>query len=235
MPHVTVLLHQLLVLHLQLERAGLAYYSDVNAVPTGPPSAGTVENEQRTWQKGGAMGELGPDGRERRPPVLPPVKASSPTQGGQDLERRAEALKKLKKRIDGVIAELDTSPAAKHKVSSRRVTRKSLSGESIHYVEADDLFAKCGEVHETLTLLSSTLRDQIDATGIAIKGCDQGFDALDEEEKRRFWRIQARVQAAEKKLKHPDGEGGRGEREQEKDAGAPTEDQHRGDSGGTEW
>ncbi len=176
------------------------------------------------------MGELGPDGRERRPPVLPPVKASSPTQGGQDLERRAEALKKLKKRIDGVIAELDTSPAAKHKVSSRRVTRKSLSGESIHYVEADDLFAKCGEVHETLTLLSSTLRDQIDATGIAIKGCDQGFDALDEEEKRRFWRIQARVQAAEKKLKHPDGEGGRGEEGPDQGGEAPADKKFEGDA-----
>ncbi|MFE9336968.1 hypothetical protein [Streptomyces sp. NPDC007063] len=177
------------------------------------------------------MGELGPDGKERPPPVLPPVKAPSPSQGGQELERRAEALKKLKKRIDGVIAELDTSPAAKHKVSSRRVTRKSLSGESIHYVEADDLFAKCSEVHETLTLLSSTLRDQIDATGIAIKGCDQGFDALEEDEKRRFWQIQAQAQAAEKKLKHPDGEGDRGEEGQDKGGEPTAEDQHKGDTG----
>ncbi|MEW2222430.1 hypothetical protein AB0939_24540 [Streptomyces sp. NPDC006990] len=181
-----------------------------------------MENVQRTWQKGGAMGELGPDGRERRPPVLPPKKASSSSSGEGELERRAEALKKLKKRIDGVIAELDTSPAAKHKVSSRRVTRKSLSGESIRYVEADDLFAKYGEVHDTLTLLSSTLRDQIDATGIAIKGADQGFDTLDEDEKRRFWQIQARAQAAEEKLKHPDGEASR-------------KDGHKGDAGGTEW
>ncbi|MEU7317677.1 hypothetical protein [Streptomyces sp. NPDC007083] len=168
------------------------------------------------------MGELGPDGKERPPPVLPPKKASSSPNGDGELERRAEALKKLKKRIDAVIAELDTSPAAKHKVSRRRVTRKSLSGESIRYVEADDLFAKYGEVHDTLTLLSSTLRDQIDATGIAIDGADRGFDKLDEDEKRRFWQIQARVEAAEKKLKHPDGEASR-------------KDRHKGDADGTEW
>ncbi|MBQ1123512.1 hypothetical protein ACH4RA_08045 [Streptomyces smyrnaeus] len=155
------------------------------------------------------MGQLGPDGKEMPPPVPSSGKVSSSSPKG-DLERRAEALKKLKKRIDGVISELDTSPAAKHKVSCRRVTRKSLSGESIPYTEADDLFAKYSEVHETLTLLSSNLRDQIDATGIAIKGADRGFDNLEEDEKRLFWQIQARVEATEKKLKYPDGEGDAG-------------------------
>ncbi|MBO8189654.1 hypothetical protein [Streptomyces spirodelae] len=174
------------------------------------------------------MGQLGPDGKEMPPPVLSPVKASS-SKG--DLERRAEALKKLKTRIDGVISELDTSPAAKHQVSCRRVTRKSLSGESIPYSEADDLFTKYAEVHETLTLLSSTLRDQIDATGIAIKGADKGFDALEEEEKRRFWQIQARVEAAERKLKHPDGEGQQhGGKGQDKGGETPTENKPEGNA-----
>ncbi|WP_139141121.1 hypothetical protein [Streptomyces qinglanensis] len=179
-----------------MERAGLAYYSDVNAVPTGPPSAGTVENEQRTWQKGGAMGELGPDGRERRPPVLPPVKV-------QDLKRRAEALKKLKKSIDGVITGLDTSSAAKHKIASKCVTRASLSGHNIPFFEADDLFSKCGDVFETLITLSQSLRDQIDAMRIAVKYADGGLDAVEEDERRRFWEIQARTEwLAEKAERH---------------------------------
>jgi len=172
------------------------------------------------------MGQLGPDGKETPPPVLPP---KTPHSKG-DLERRVGALKKLKKRIDAVISDLDTSPAAKHKISCRRVTRRSLGGQDVPFTEADDLFTKYTEVHDTLTLLSTTLRDQIDATGIAIKGADQGFDTLEEDEKRRFWQIQTRVEAAAKKLRHPDGKGGHGEKGQDKGGEAPADDAPKGNA-----
>ncbi|MFE0873928.1 hypothetical protein ACFW4X_03420 [Streptomyces smyrnaeus] len=142
------------------------------------------------------MGQLGPDGKEMPPPVLPPKPKSK-----ADLKRRAEALKKLKKRIDGVIEELDTSPAAKHKISCRRVTRRSLGGQHFPFAEADDLFAKYSEVHDTLTTLSQSLRDQIDAMSIAVKFADGGLDEVEEDERRRFWEIQTRTQALAEKAK----------------------------------
>ncbi|MGP3986259.1 hypothetical protein [Streptomyces sp. 3N207] len=152
------------------------------------------------------MGQLGPDGKETPPPVLP-------SKSQADLKRRAEALKKLKKRIDGVITELDTSPAAKHKISCRRVTRQSLGGRNLPFAEADDLFTKYSEVHETLTLLSESLRDQIDAMSIAVKYADGNLDEVEEDEKRRFWEIQARTEALAEKFKQH-GKGGHEKQDQ---------------------
>ncbi|KPC90106.1 hypothetical protein ADL27_37615 [Streptomyces sp. NRRL F-6602] len=127
----------------------------------------------------------------------------APTPSKADLKRGAEALKILKKRIDGAITKLDNSAAAKHAISARRVTRKSFSGENTLFFEADDLYTKFTEVHDTLTQLSQTLRDQIDAIGIAVKGADGNFDAVDAAERRRFWQIQARTEALTKKTKPP--------------------------------
>ncbi|WP_211273052.1 hypothetical protein, partial [Streptomyces albus] len=149
----------------------------------------------------GTMGLLGPDGKEIPPHKLP---GGAPTPSKADLKRGAEALKILKKRIDGAITKLDNSAAAKHAISARRVTRKSFSGENTLFFEADDLYAKFTEVHDTLTQLSQTLRDQIDAIGIAVKGADGNFDAVDAAERRRFWQIQARTEALTKKTKHAD-------------------------------
>ncbi|MFG3253602.1 hypothetical protein [Streptomyces sp. NPDC048172] len=120
--------------------------------------------------------------------------AGVPSGSSADLKRGAGALKRLKKRIDGVIKELDESPGAQHKVAAaRKMTRRSLSGDNLEFLEADGLFQKYNEVHDTLTALSKALREQIDGIGIAVKIADHGFDSLEEDEKRRYERIQARA------------------------------------------
>ncbi|MFI7242552.1 hypothetical protein [Streptomyces qinglanensis] len=167
------------------------------------------------------MGELGPDGKERPPPVLSPKKA-------EVLKRRAEALKKLKKSIDGVITGLDTSSAAKHKIASKRVSRTSLSGHNIPFAEADDLFSKYSEVHETLTTLSQSLRDQIDAMSIAVKFADGGLDAVEDDERRRFWEIQARTEWLEEKAKRHGGD--HGDKPGNEGGDAPADEQSKGNA-----
>lgn len=138
-----------------------------------------------------------------------------------DLERRAEALKILKKRIDGALKNMDSSSAAQHNLSAKRIQRTSFSGQGSPFAEADDLFTKFTEVHDTLVLLSRTLRDQIDATSIAVKVADGGFDAIDEEEKRRYWEISRRAEVLEEQVRrhHKDGHDGHGHGHGDKDGG----------------
>ncbi|MGI5348469.1 hypothetical protein ACQEU8_09770 [Streptomyces sp. CA-250714] len=173
------------------------------------------------------MGQLGPDGKETPPPVLP-AKSSPHSKG--DLERRVEALKKLKKRIDGVITQLDGSPGAKQNIAAKRLTRNALSGAGALFFEADDLFTKYNEVHDTLTTLSQNLRDQIDAMSIAVKFADGGFDAVEDEEKRRFWEIYNKTAALEEKAKqhgkgqHGDGDKGHHKGDDEPKGGKPKGD-----------
>ena len=129
-----------------------------------------------------------PDGGS--PSTAPQVPSGSTA----DLQRGAGALKRLKKRIDGVIKELDESPGSQHKVdSAQRITRKSLSGDNLEFLEADDLFRKYHEVHATLTDLSRTLREQIDGLGLAVRVADHGFDSLEEDEKERYMSIQRKA------------------------------------------
>ncbi|MBO8193798.1 hypothetical protein ITI46_19340 [Streptomyces oryzae] len=170
------------------------------------------------------MGRPGPDGKGAPPPVQGPT--SKP-----DLERRVEALKKLKKRIDGVITQLDGSPGAKHKVDAKRLTRRALSGEGALFFEADDLFTKYNEVHDTLTSLSKSLRDQIDAMSIAVKIADGKFDQLEDEEKRRFWEIYARAAAQEEKAKHHGkGQHPGGDKGHHQDGDVPADEKHGGNT-----
>jgi hypothetical protein len=176
------------------------------------------------------MGQLGPDGKEMPPPLVTPTKSSKPS--GPDLKRRAEALKKLKKRIDGVIKDLDGSAAAKHK-SAKRATRASFSGDATLFFEAEDLFNKYTEVHDTLARLSQSLRDQIDAMSIAVKYADGGLDAIEEDERHRFWKIQADSEELAKR--YGNGQHGDGEEGDKKGDGGPAGDKPRSDDDRTSF
>ncbi|NGO71629.1 hypothetical protein [Streptomyces boncukensis] len=118
-----------------------------------------------------------------------------------DLERGAGALKSLKKRIDGVLEQLDKSAGGKARVSARRVPRGSFSGQNVAFSEADDLFRKYNEVHATLTALSQALSAQIDGVGLAVKAADRGYDALEADEQRRYATLQRRTEELMRRVK----------------------------------
>ncbi|MCT2594698.1 hypothetical protein LHJ74_33110 [Streptomyces sp. N2-109] len=116
-----------------------------------------------------------------------------PMYGGvpdKDLEVEAESLKTFKTRVDSVLTELETSAASKGKVSAEGGVHRAAFGGNFN--EADALFKQYNRVHTLLTTLSQTLNDQIEAMGIAVLGSKNDFETLDDDQKRRFWEIQAR-------------------------------------------
>lgn len=133
---------------------------------------------------------------------------TAPGSGGQagdgadsgKLQLEASQLKRFKKRVDGILSELETSAAGSSKVSGELVPTSSFG--ATNFAEATDLSRAYGHVHSQLTKLSQTLGDQIEAMGIAALGIQQGFDTLEDDTKRRFWEIYTRSEGAE------DGRGG---------------------------
>ncbi|MBD3934771.1 hypothetical protein IF129_24810 [Streptomyces chumphonensis] len=116
-------------------------------------------------------------------------------QGGggtpSDFRRAAESLKDFKKRVDGIIENLEKSAASRTSISANAVVPKASYGTG--FSEAEDLSYEYERIHEHLTALSQTFTDQIDAMGIAVLGADIGFDNLEEDLKRRFWEIRDRA------------------------------------------
>jgi hypothetical protein len=108
--------------------------------------------------------------------------------GGIDVE--LETLKDFKKRVDGILGELESSPAAPAKVGQQEVDRASFGG---NFAEADGIYAEYNRVHTHLTGLSKVLGAQIEAMRIAVHGADVGFGNLEDDLKRRFWQLQGQA------------------------------------------
>ncbi|GGY01704.1 hypothetical protein [Streptomyces minutiscleroticus] len=115
-----------------------------------------------------------------------------PGESGADLRRGLEALTTFKKRVDGLLKTLEGSAGSPTKVEAQRISRASFSGPGTFH-EASGLYAQYNNVHERLVSLSKTLGLQIESMRIAVHGADIGFDNLEEEQRRRFWQIQTRV------------------------------------------
>lgn len=132
--------------------------------------------------------------------------------GGADLRRGVEALTTFKKRVDTILKSFESSPGSSKHVANHRISRAALGGHA-GFGQADDLFAKYNEVHERLTTLSRSLGLQIEAMGIAVHGADIGFNNLEDDQRRRFYEIQAQIRANDKNpnaRKHNDAQQGTG-------------------------
>ncbi|OIJ65651.1 DUF2563 family protein [Streptomyces mangrovisoli] len=111
-----------------------------------------------------------------------------------NLEASGEALTTFMKRVDGVLRDLESSAGNPTKVSAQTIRAGSLnSGTQGDFPEAHGLYEQYHAVHEKLTSLSKTLHLQIEAIGIAVQGAHKGFDALEEDQRRRFWEIQTEI------------------------------------------
>jgi hypothetical protein len=128
--------------------------------------------------------------------------------GGSDLERGIGALKNFQTRVNKLLAELEGGAAGNTKVAAQTVARTSLSGGSAAFAEADGLYAQYNRVHQELVSLSRVLGDQIETLSIGVHAAEVGFDNVEEDVRRRYAAIQARIdqdqatqRKAEKSLK----------------------------------
>ncbi|MCX3061771.1 hypothetical protein [Streptomyces beihaiensis] len=123
-----------------------------------------------------------------------------------DLKVSAGVLKTFKQRVDKILHDFESSPGSSSKVGDQRVSRASISGSSSPFHEADALHSQYEQVHERITSLSKMLGLQIEAMSIASHGAEVGFGNLEEEQRRRFWEIQTKIdrehQQAEAEKKH---------------------------------
>ncbi|KAF2777183.1 hypothetical protein STPH1_1842 [Streptomyces sp. OM5714] len=115
-----------------------------------------------------------------------------------DLEVTGEALSTFVKRVDSALRNLEGSAGDPTHIGAQRIKPSSLnSGSTAAFPEAHALYLQYNRVHEELTSLSKTLHLQIEAIGIAVRGAHVGFDNLEEEQRRRFARIQMQIKQIE--------------------------------------
>ncbi|MED7824320.1 hypothetical protein [Streptomyces chiangmaiensis] len=115
-----------------------------------------------------------------------------------NLEASSEALDKFVTRVDAVLRALESSAGNPTKVGAQTIRSASLTaGTESVFPEAHGLYKQYNRVHAELTSLSKSLHLQIEAIGIAVQGAHRGFDNLEEEQRRRFWAIQAQIRETE--------------------------------------
>ncbi|MDJ0460984.1 hypothetical protein [Streptomyces sp. H27-C3] len=134
--------------------------------------------------------------------------------GGSDLERGVGALKRFQTRVNGLLKDFEGGAGGSANVAAQRISRGSLSGGNAPFTEADGLFSQYNRVHEELVTLSKSLGDQIELLSIAVHGAEVGFDNLEEDLRRRFHSIQARLDQEHDRQQE--------RREQQKDAKSET-------------
>lgn len=115
-----------------------------------------------------------------------------------NLEASGEALDKFVGQVDKVLSALEGSAGNPAKVGAQTIRATSLtSGGESEFPEAHGLYKQYSRVHHELTTLSKSLHLQIEAIGIAVTGARRGFDNLEEEQRQRFWAIQAEIKKLE--------------------------------------
>ncbi|MFJ6014402.1 hypothetical protein [Streptomyces sp. NPDC092952] len=119
--------------------------------------------------------------------------------GSGDLRRGVGALEKFRRRVDTLLAELEGSAAGRSRIAAQKVSRSALSGRNTCFAEADGLHTQYNRVHEELVALSRTLGDQIEYLSLGVHAASVGFDNVDDEVRRRFYEIQARLDKGQEK------------------------------------
>lgn len=128
-----------------------------------------------------------------------------------NLEVSKDALTQFVNTVDGVLADLEKSPGNPARVGDQTIRQTSLRSGSAPFHEADALYGTFNEVHQALTNLSRNLHLQIEAIGIAVQGAKGTFTELEEEQRRRFYEIQAEINRLNPKGDKNTGDGKKGE------------------------
>ncbi|MCX4393506.1 hypothetical protein [Streptomyces sp. NBC_01767] len=119
--------------------------------------------------------------------------------GPGDLRRGVGALEKFQSRVNTLLADLEGSAAGKSKIAAQTVSRAALSGQNACFAEADGLYTQYNRVHEALVSLSKSLGDQIEYLSLGVHAAAVGFENVDDDVRRRFYEIQARLDKEQEK------------------------------------
>ncbi|NWF28836.1 hypothetical protein HW130_21665 [Streptomyces sp. PKU-EA00015] len=122
--------------------------------------------------------------------IVLPAEGGGGSGGAADLKRGVGELKKFRRRVDAVLADLEGGDGGAAKVAVERVTRASFGG---NFHEAQGFHDEYNRVHKALVSLSKNLGDQIELLTIGVHAADVGYDNVEEDERRRFHEIQARL------------------------------------------
>ncbi|WP_234384787.1 hypothetical protein [Streptomyces sp. MMG1121] len=128
-----------------------------------------------------------------------------------NLKVSSDALKQFVATVDSALADLEKSPGNPARVGEQAIRHTSLRSGSAAFHEADALYGTFNAVHQALTDLSKTLHLQIEAIGIAVQGAKGTFNGLEEEQRRRFYEIQAEIKQLNPQDEKNTGGGEKGE------------------------
>ncbi|MFH9607646.1 hypothetical protein [Streptomyces sp. NPDC017448] len=115
------------------------------------------------------------------------------SEGTGDLRRGVGALETFKKRVDDLLVDFEGSAGSRTKVADQKISRASLSGQNTCFAEADGLYTQYNRVHSSLVALSRALGDQIEYLSLGVHAAAVGFDNVEDDIRRRFHEIQARL------------------------------------------
>ncbi|MCX3062198.1 hypothetical protein [Streptomyces beihaiensis] len=105
----------------------------------------------------------------------------------QAMKVEGETLTTFKRRVDGLLKELEGSKAAPKHIANGRMPNGRLGA----FQEADDLHAAYTHVHTQLENLSKMLALQIEALVTTVDASKTGYDNLDDEVRARLRRIRS--------------------------------------------
>ncbi|MER6570207.1 hypothetical protein ABT288_29460 [Streptomyces sp. NPDC001093] len=113
--------------------------------------------------------------------------------GSANLRRGADALAKFSDGLKNALTTFEQSPANPSELGHHGLDRQSFGGTKIPFPEADYLHEKYSDVHGVLMDMSATLRLHIEALQCAAHSADATYDGTEEEVRRRFWEIKAKL------------------------------------------
>ncbi|MGW2745706.1 hypothetical protein [Streptomyces sp. NPDC001450] len=114
---------------------------------------------------------------------------------GSGMRRGIDALKEFKNKLDGVLSDFDDGHGGPSKIAQQQLGRSSFGGTNAPFDEAGDLHTEYGTVHSRLIHLSQTLGLHIQALQLASHATDATYDMTEDEVRRRFYQIRAKLDA----------------------------------------
>ncbi|MFI9807934.1 hypothetical protein ACIHEJ_26815 [Streptomyces sp. NPDC052301] len=114
---------------------------------------------------------------------------------GSGMRRGIDALKDFKGKLDKVLHEFDDGDGGPSKIAQQQLSRSSFGGTNAKFDEAGDLHTAYETVHARLIHLSQTLGLHIEALQLASHAADATYDLSEDEVRRRFYQIRAKIDA----------------------------------------